>query len=93
MHYTREYVFEGPTLRPGVVVAWLVGFLLYEWLYQPTDLGFWTRWLGHLWTPKYEIGASLPSFAVAFLLTAAAVWLGSARAAARARREPLPGRR
>jgi ABC-type spermidine/putrescine transport system permease subunit II len=66
---------------------------VYEWLYQPTDLGFWTRWLGHLWTPKYQIGASVPSFVVAFLLTAAAVWLGSARAAARARREPLPGRR
>src|SRR3954447_9995162 len=93
MHYTRADVFEGPALRPGAVAAWLIGFLVYEWLYQPTDLGFWTRWLGHLWTPRYQIGASLPSFVVAFLLTAAAVWLGSARAAARARREPLPGRR
>ena len=93
MHYTREDIFEGPAVRPGPIVAWLVGFLVYEWLYQPTDLGFWTRWLGQLWTPKYQIGASLPSFVVAFLLTAAAVWLGSARAAARARREPLPGRR
>jgi hypothetical protein len=49
--------------------------------------------LDHLWTPTYKIGASLPGFVVAFLLTAVAVWLGSARAAARARREPLPGRR
>src|SRR6266571_5216663 len=93
LHYTREDVFGGPAVRPGAVVAWLAGFLVYEWLYQPTDLGFWSHWLGHLWTPKYEIGASLPAFVVAFLLTAAAVWLGSARAAARARREPLPGRR
>ena len=45
------------------------------------------------WTPKYQIGASMPSFVVAFLLTAIAVKLGSARAAARARREPLAGRR
>jgi nucleobase:cation symporter-1, NCS1 family len=93
MHYTREDVFEGPALRPGAVLAWVVGFFVYEWLYQPTDLGFWSDWLSKLWTPTYKIGASVPSFVVAFLLMAAAGWLGSARAAARARREPLPGRR
>jgi NCS1 family nucleobase:cation symporter-1 len=93
MHYTREDIFESPAVRPGPLFAWLVGFVVYEWLAQPADLGFWSRWLGHLWTPAYRIGASLPAFVVAFLLTAAAVWLGSARAAARARREPLPGRR
>jgi NCS1 family nucleobase:cation symporter-1 len=92
-HYTRDDVFAGPALRPGPVAAWLTGFFVYEWLYQPADLGFWSRWLAHLWTPTYQIGASLPAFVVAFLLTAAAVWLRSARAAARARREPLPGRR
>ena len=87
-HYTREHVFEGPAVRPGPIVAWLVGFFVYEWLYQPTDLGFWSRWVGHLPTPSYQIGASLPSFAAAFLLTALAVTLGSPRAAARSRREP-----
>jgi len=92
-HYTRTHVFDGPAFRPANIVAWLAGFGVYEWLYQPTDLGFWTRWVGHLPTPSYQIGASVPSFAVAFLLTAAAVTLGSTRAAARARREPLPGRR
>jgi putative hydroxymethylpyrimidine transporter CytX len=92
-HYTRRHVFEGPDFRPANIVAWLAGFLAYEWLYQPTDLGFWSRWLSHLPTPAYQFGASVPSFAVAFLLTAAAVWLGSSRAVARARREPLPGRR
>ena len=92
-HYTRRHVFEGPALRPANIVAWLVGFLVYEWLYRPTDLGFWSRWVNHLPAPSYQFGASVPSFMVAFLLTAAAVWLGSSRAAARARREPLPGRR
>jgi purine-cytosine permease-like protein len=92
-HYEPSDIFDGPLLRPGSLVAWIAGFLVYEWLYQPTDLGFWTRWLGHLPTPSYQIGSSVPAFVVAFLLTAAAVWLGSARAAARARREPLPGRR
>ena len=92
-HYTRRHVFEGPAFRPANIVAWLVGFLVYEWLYQPADLGFWSRWVNHLPAPSYQFGASVPSFTVAFLLTAAAVWLGSSRAAARARREPLPGRR
>jgi nucleobase:cation symporter-1, NCS1 family len=93
MHYTREDIFAAPAFRAGSVIAWVVGFLVYEWLYQPADLGFWSSWLSHLWTPTYQIGASVPSFVVAFLLTAAGVWLGSARAAARARREPLAGRR
>ena len=87
-HYTREHVFDGPAVRPGPIVAWFVGFFVYEWLYQPADLGFWSRWIGHLPTPSYQIGASLPSFTVAFLLTALAVTLGSPRAAARPRREP-----
>ncbi len=89
-HYTREDIFDGPAVRPGALVAWLVGFLVYEWLYQPQDLGFWTGWLSHLPTPSYQIGASIPSFAVAFALTAAAVKLGSPRAEARARWEPRP---
>jgi putative hydroxymethylpyrimidine transporter CytX len=88
-HYTRTHIFDGAAIRPGSIVAWLAGFLVYEWLYQPPDLGFWTRWLSHFPTPSYQIGASVPSFVAAFLLTAAAVKLGSARAAARARREPL----
>jgi putative hydroxymethylpyrimidine transporter CytX len=88
-HYTRAHVFDAPAVRPGSIVAWLAGFLVYEWLHRPTDLGFWSDWLSHIPTPAYKIGASVPSFVVAFLLTAAAVKLGSARAAARARREPL----
>jgi nucleobase:cation symporter-1, NCS1 family len=92
-HYRPEDVFDGPAVRPGPILAWVAGFIAYEWLAQPGDLGFWTRWLSHLPTPSYATGASVPGFVVAFLLTAAAVWLGSARAAARARREPLPGRR
>jgi NCS1 family nucleobase:cation symporter-1 len=67
-HYTRHDIFEGPAVRPGSIIAWAAGFLLYEWLYQPADLGFWTRWLSHLPTPEYQIGASLPSFALAFVL-------------------------
>src|SRR3954463_7862090 len=53
-HYTREDIFGGPAIRPGLVFAWVAGFFVYEWLYQPTDLGFWSRWLGQLWTPAYK---------------------------------------
>jgi nucleobase:cation symporter-1, NCS1 family len=88
-HYTREHIFAGPAVRVGSIAAWLAGFLVYEWLYQPADLGFWSRWMAELPTPSYQIGASIPSFVIAFLLTAVAVKLGSARAATRARREPL----
>jgi len=87
-HYTREHIFDGPAIRLGPILAWVAGFVGYEWLYQPTGLGFWSRWLSHLPTPSYQIGASVPSFAIAFGLTALAVSLGSARAAARPRREP-----
>jgi putative hydroxymethylpyrimidine transporter CytX len=87
-HYTREHIFGGPAIRVGPILAWVAGFVGYEWLYQPTGLGFWSRWLSHLPTPSYQIGASVPSFAIAFGLTALAVSLGSARAAARPRREP-----
>jgi nucleobase:cation symporter-1, NCS1 family len=71
-HYTRRDIFESPPIRPGAVVAWTAGFFLYEWLYQPTDLGFWTRWLSDLPTPSYQTGASLPSFALAFVLASLA---------------------
>ncbi len=71
--YLRRDIFESPPLRPGPIVAWAAGFFVYEWLYQPTDLGFWTRWFSHLPTPSYQVGASLPSFAVAFALT----WLAA----------------
>ncbi len=88
-HYSPARIFAGPTFRIGPVIAWAAGFLVYEWLYQPTGLGFWSRLIGQLPTPSYAIGASVPGFVVAFLLTAAFAPLGSARAAARARREPL----
>ena len=53
-HYTRRHVFEGPAFRPANIGAWIAGFLVYEWLYQPSDLGFWSRWVAHLPTPSYQ---------------------------------------
>jgi NCS1 family nucleobase:cation symporter-1 len=66
LHYTRDDVFHAPAFRPGMVLAWLVGFMLYEWIAQTQDLGFWSRFIGDLHPPHGGIGASLPGFAAAF---------------------------
>jgi purine-cytosine permease-like protein len=91
-HYDERDVFEAPAFRPANIAAWVTGFIVYEWLAQPSGLGFWTRALSHLPTPSYAIGASIPSFVCAFVLASAAARvarLGSARAVDRRRREPL----
>lgn len=67
-HYGRADIFDGPRFRPGMIGAWLAGFCLYEWLAQPQGLGFWTDSLGRLHPPSVQVGASLPSFALAFVL-------------------------
>jgi nucleobase:cation symporter-1, NCS1 family len=67
-HYTREHIFDGPSWRPGMIAAWLAGFALYEWIAQTQGLGFWSRWLAQLHPAAGGIGASLPSFAVSFVL-------------------------
>ena len=83
-HYTREHVFAGPSWRPGMIAAWLVGFALYEWIAQTQGLGFWTRLLSHLHSPHGGIGASLPSFAAAFVLALGVAVAGQARRPRRA---------
>jgi nucleobase:cation symporter-1, NCS1 family len=75
-HYEPDDIFGAPALRPGMVLAWLVGFGLYEWLAQTQDLGFWTRFVAQLHPPHGGIGASLPSFGVAFLLGLAVSLVG-----------------
>jgi NCS1 family nucleobase:cation symporter-1 len=71
MHYEREAIFRAPAFRPGMIAAWLAGFLVYEGLAQHQGLGFWTDLVAWVDPPDSAIGASLPSFAVAFLLAAA----------------------
>ena len=53
--------------RPGFV-AWLAGFCLYQWL-SPVGPRFWTRLVARTHPGYVTFTASLPSFAVAFLLT------------------------
>ena len=71
MHYDADDIFRGPAFRPGMIASWLAGFAVYEWLAQTQDLGFWTDFLARLHPPQTQIGASLPSFGVAFALARA----------------------
>jgi NCS1 family nucleobase:cation symporter-1 len=91
-HYRKEDVFEAPALRPEPLLAWVVGFALYQWL-SPVGPHWWTSFVQHAHPGHARLTASLPSFLAAFTLTALAAWIrariDSRRAAARSRREPL----
>jgi putative hydroxymethylpyrimidine transporter CytX len=68
-HYGRDDIFSAPAIRAELVVAWLAGFCLYQWLY-PDGPGWWTRLVAH--ADPHALpwgGASLPSFLAAFGLT------------------------
>jgi hypothetical protein len=70
------------------LVAWVVGFGLYQWL-SPQGPSWWTDLVERLSPGHARLTASLPSFAAAFCLTLLASWIDSRRAAGRSRREPL----
>jgi len=72
--YARNDFFQAPALRPGMVLAWLAGFALYQWLH-PLGPAWWTDLLERTTPPQTQIGSSLPSFALAFGLAALAVLL------------------
>jgi nucleobase:cation symporter-1, NCS1 family len=74
MHYTREKIFGGPAVRPEMILAWLVGFGLYQWL-SPQGPGWWKDVMGHTDPAPIDFTASLPSFAAAFLLAGLAALL------------------
>jgi len=67
--YTRDQIFRAPAWRPELLLAWLVGFVLFHWLHEP-PLGpsWWVELVEQANQPNLGIGASLPSFAVSFAL-------------------------
>lgn len=74
-HYSPEDVFGAPAWRPGLVAAWIAGFVLYQWLY-PTGPSWWTNLVERLNPPSWEIGATMPSFIVSFGVSLAACAIG-----------------
>jgi NCS1 family nucleobase:cation symporter-1 len=77
-HYGRDDVFTGPTVRAGMLGAWIAGFALYQWLY-PTGPAWWVDALQNLDPPSLSFGATLPSFALSFALAAAVARLSRRR--------------
>ena len=73
--YERRDIFDAPAVRPAMIGAWLAGFLVYEWLAQTQGLGFWSDLAARFEPPDSSIGASLPSFAVAFTLAGVASYV------------------
>jgi putative hydroxymethylpyrimidine transporter CytX len=71
--------FAAPEFRPGQVFAWLAGFCLYQWL-APVGPSSWMRFVEHTHPGQGAIGGSLPSFALAFLLSLGLTLAGRATA-------------
>jgi NCS1 family nucleobase:cation symporter-1 len=59
---------EAPEIRPGQIAVWLVGFCIYQWL-SPVGPASWVNLVDHTHPGQGAIGGSLPSFAVAFVLS------------------------
>ncbi len=74
--YSEADVFTGPSVRWGMLAAWIAGFALYQWLH-PVGPPWWTDALGE--AHDYGIGATLPSFVVAFALAYSIAALGKRR--------------
>jgi nucleobase:cation symporter-1, NCS1 family len=66
-HYSEHDVFGAPAWRPGLIAAWVAGFVLYQWLF-PTGPGWWVDLVENLSPPGWGIGATVPSFLVSFAL-------------------------
>ncbi|MBA3364473.1 MAG: cytosine permease [Actinobacteria bacterium] len=69
--YARAEIFDGPGVRPGMILAWLAGFALYQWL-APVGPSWWLDAVEPLDPAPFDFTASLPSFALAFGLAALA---------------------
>jgi NCS1 family nucleobase:cation symporter-1 len=78
--------FAAPEVRPAQIGAWLVGFALYQWL-SPVGPSWWTAVVARTHPGEVTFTASLPSFALAFVLSLGLTVAG--RAIARRHRPSL----
>ena len=68
--YEPADVARAERLRLGPIAAWVAGFAAYQWL-SPTGPAWWVEQVQRLDPPAWSIGATLPSFAVSFVLALA----------------------
>ncbi|MBA2740470.1 MAG: cytosine permease [Actinobacteria bacterium] len=73
-HYSERDIFAAPAWRPGLIAAWVAGFALYQWLF-PTGPSWWVDAVENLGPPDWRIGATVPSFLVAFAIASIATAL------------------
>ena len=71
--------FRAPEIRLAQIGAWLAGFCLYQWL-APVGPSSWIRLVDHTHPGQGAIGGSLPSFALAFVLSLGLTLAGRASA-------------
>ena len=74
--YGERDVFNAPSVRWGMLAAWIAGFALYQWLH-PVGPSWWTDLIGE--GAGLDLGATLPSFAVSVALGLAVATLGRRR--------------
>jgi NCS1 family nucleobase:cation symporter-1 len=73
-HYGERDIFGAPRVRAGLVGAWILGFAAYQWL-SPLGPSWWVDLVERANPPEWTIGSTLPSFALAFVLGAAAAFV------------------
>jgi NCS1 family nucleobase:cation symporter-1 len=71
-HYSRDSIFRAPAVRPAMLVAWIAGFALYQWL-SPVGPSWWLDIVARTHPAPWDFTASLPSFAASFALAGLAV--------------------
>ncbi len=64
--YEEADMFDAPHWRPAMVAAWILGFGAYQWL-APTGPVWWVDAVARLHPPAWSLGATIPSFVVAFV--------------------------
>lgn len=65
--YAGAELLDSSPTRVGALAAWAAGFASYQW-FSPTGPQWWVEQVERLDPPSWEIGATLPSFAVSFVL-------------------------
>ena len=65
--YGELDIFDGPSVRPGMIAAWIAGFALYQWLH-PVGPGWGMDAVDRLGPTDLGIGATIPSFVLSLAL-------------------------